>query len=232
MKVKHETNRASRAGSETDSNGSNPPLIEVNGTPAYDVAKRVFDLVVGTAILILLIPIIPAIAIMIKLDSHGPVFFKQDRVGQHGRVFRFYKFRSMHREAEMQKQAIETLNEQEGPVFKIRSDPRITSVGGFLRKSSLDEIPQIFNVLRGDMSIVGPRPHMPSEVAHYQPWHRQRLEVKPGITCLWQISGRSHISFDDWMSLDIEYIKQRGFFSDLAIVAKTVPAVMARRGAY
>lgn len=232
MKVKHEINRASRVGSETDSNGSSPPLVGVNATPAYDVAKRVFDLVVGTAILILLIPIIPAIAIMIKLDSHGPVFFKQDRVGQHGRVFRFYKFRSMHREAEMQKQEIETLNEQEGPVFKIRSDPRITSVGRFLRRSSLDEIPQIFNVLRGDMSIVGPRPHMPSEVAHYQPWHRQRLEVKPGITCLWQISGRSHISFDDWMSLDIEYIKQRGFFSDLAIVAKTVPAVMARRGAY
>jgi lipopolysaccharide/colanic/teichoic acid biosynthesis glycosyltransferase len=169
---------------------------------------------------------------MIKLDTPGPVFFKQDRVGRLGRVFKFYKFRSMYREAETRKSEIEKLNEQDGPVFKIRSDPRVTSVGSFLRRSSLDEIPQILNVLKGDMSLVGPRPQMPSEVAQYEPWHRKRLEVKPGITCLWQISGRSHISFDEWMRLDVEYLKQRSIATDLSIILKTIPAVIARKGAY
>lgn len=134
--------------------------------------------------------------------------------------------------ADRQKEALTNQNEQDGPVFKIKSDPRITSVGKFLRRSSLDEIPQILNVIKGDMSIVGPRPPLPSEVAGYQPWHRRRLEVKPGITCLWQISGRSQIGFNEWMRLDMEYLKTRSFRADLLIFLKTIPAVIARKGAY
>jgi exopolysaccharide biosynthesis polyprenyl glycosylphosphotransferase len=206
--------------------------IDTGESWGYKLFKRVVDLSIGSVILVLLLPIIPVIAIMIKLDTPGPVFFKQDRVGRLGRVFKFYKFRSMYREAETRKSEIEKLNEQDGPVFKIRSDPRVTSVGSFLRRSSLDEIPQILNVLKGDMSLVGPRPQMPSEVAQYEPWHRKRLEVKPGITCLWQISGRSHISFDEWMRLDVEYLKQRSIATDLSIILKTIPAVIARKGAY
>jgi lipopolysaccharide/colanic/teichoic acid biosynthesis glycosyltransferase len=134
--------------------------------------------------------------------------------------------------AESRKKEVEALNEQDGPVFKVRSDPRVTSVGKFLRRSSLDEIPQIFNVVKGDMSVVGPRPPLPSEVEHYQQWHWRRLEVTPGITCLWQISGRSHVSFNEWMRLDMEYLKHRGFKTDLLIFFKTIPAVIARKGAY
>jgi exopolysaccharide biosynthesis polyprenyl glycosylphosphotransferase len=200
--------------------------------PFYPFFKRAFDLFVAAIIMLLLIPVIPLIAIMIKLDSPGPVFFKQDRVGKDGRVFKFYKFRSMYQEAEQRKKEIEALNEQEGPVFKVKADPRVTTVGRFLRRSSLDEIPQIFNVLKGDMSIVGPRPQMPSEVAQYQPWHRRRLGVIPGITCLWQISGRSHVTFSEWMRLDMEYVTNRSLRTDLMIFLKTIPAVIARKGAY
>ena len=206
--------------------------FEIRRAPAYDLFKRLLDLAVGIVILVLLLPVIPAIAIMIKLDSPGPVFFKQDRVGRSGRVFKFYKFRSMFSGSETRRSEVAPLNEQTGPIFKMRSDPRITSVGGFLRRSSLDEIPQIFNVLKGDMSLVGPRPQMPDEAAQYEPWHRLRLAVKPGITGLWQIRGRSQISFDEWMRLDIEYIKTRSWWVDITILAKTLPAVMARRGAY
>lgn len=206
--------------------------FDVKPPGSYDVAKRCFDLVMGAAILVMLLPVFPIIALMIKLDSQGPVFFRQDRVGRNGKVFKFYKFRSMFKDAETRKKDVEAFNEQEGPVFKIRSDPRVTSVGRFLRRSSLDEIPQILNVLKGDMSIVGPRPHLVHEVDNYQPWHRKRLEVMPGITCLWQISGRSHVTFNEWMRLDMEYIRQRSFRTDLLIFLRTIPAVIARRGAY
>jgi exopolysaccharide biosynthesis polyprenyl glycosylphosphotransferase len=199
---------------------------------AYRAAKRVFDLLVAIAALVLLLPIIPLIAVMIKLDTPGPVFFRQQRVGRRGRPFAFYKFRSMFVDADERKKEVEALNEQDGPVFKVRSDPRVTNVGRFLRRSSLDEIPQIFNVVKGEMSIVGPRPPLPSEVLRYQPWHRRRLEVTPGITCLWQISGRSHLSFNEWMRLDMEYLKQRSLRADLVIFFKTIPAVIARKGAY
>lgn len=199
---------------------------------AYAAAKRVFDLFVASLALLLLVPIIPLIAVMIKLDSPGPVFFRQQRVGRAGRVFHFYKFRSMFAGADERKKEVEALNEQDGPVFKVRSDPRVTNVGRFLRRSSLDEIPQIFNVVKGEMSIVGPRPPLPSEVERYQPWHRRRLDVTPGITCLWQISGRSHLSFNEWMRLDIEYLKNRSMKTDLLIFFKTIPAVITRKGAY
>jgi len=217
--------------------GAAPQDIEVrkwkiNDPPAYAAAKRVFDLVVGSLILILLIPMLPFIAIMIKLDTRGPVFYKQDRVGEGGNIFKFYKFRSMIQEADKRRDSLSVLNEQDGPVFKIQSDPRITNVGKFLRSSSLDEIPQIFNVLKGDMSIVGPRPPLPDEVTSYLPWHMGRLAVKPGITCLWQISGRSRIGFNEWMRLDMEYVTTRSFRTDLLIFLKTIPAVIARKGAY
>jgi len=204
----------------------------IAGSARYAFGKRLFDLTLCLLGLILLVPIFPLIALMIKLDSKGPIFYRQDRVGQNGNVFKFYKFRSMIARADEKSMALQKKNEQDGPIFKIKDDPRITSVGTFLRRSSLDEIPQILNVLRGDMSVVGPRPPLPSEVTAYKPWHRRRLEVKPGITCLWQISGRSQIGFDEWMRLDIEYIKTRSMFTDLVIFVRTIPAVIARRGAY
>jgi lipopolysaccharide/colanic/teichoic acid biosynthesis glycosyltransferase len=204
----------------------------LHDTPGYVAGKRLFDLAIGSLVFVLVIPVVPLIALMIKFDSPGPVFYRQDRVGRGGRPFRFYKFRSMYREADRRRAELETKNEQQGPVFKIKSDPRITPVGQFLRRSSMDEIPQILNVLRGEMSIVGPRPPLPVEVARYQPWHRRRLDVKPGITCLWQIAGRSQIGFDEWMRLDMEYLRTRSLRTDLAIFVKTLPAVMARRGAY
>jgi lipopolysaccharide/colanic/teichoic acid biosynthesis glycosyltransferase len=206
--------------------------VVLNDTLAYIAGKRLFDLAVGLLVFVFVIPIVPLIALMIKLDSPGPVFYRQDRIGRGGRPFRFYKFRSMYREADRRRTELESRNEQEGPVFKIKADPRITPVGQFLRRSSVDEIPQILNVLRGEMSIVGPRPPLPVEVARYQPWHRRRLDVKPGITCLWQIAGRSQIGFDEWMRLDMEYLRTRSLRTDIAIFLKTLPAVMARRGAY
>jgi exopolysaccharide biosynthesis polyprenyl glycosylphosphotransferase len=200
--------------------------------PGYRFAKRAFDLVVGGAILLMLVPVIPLVALMIRLDSPGPVFYRQDRVGRGGRLFKFYKFRSMRADSDRMRADLEQRNEQSGPVFKIKNDPRITAVGQFLRRSSLDEIPQIFNVLKGDMSIVGPRPALPGEVAKYEAWHRRRLDVKPGITCLWQVAGRNQVGFDEWMRLDIEYMTHRSVRADVEIFLKTIPAVIARRGAY
>ncbi|MFH1755652.1 MAG: sugar transferase [Candidatus Latescibacterota bacterium] len=212
--------------------GDSNTNFELQDSKIYEAVKRFFDFVLGLVVMVLLIPIFPIIAIMIKLDSPGPVFYKQQRVGKDGKLFNFYKFRSMIRDAHAELDQVKALNEQEGPIFKIKADPRITAVGGFLRRSSLDEIPQILNVLIGNMSIVGPRPPLPAEVAGYQSWHRRRLEVKPGITCLWQISGRSHIGFNEWMRLDLEYLKNRSFRTDLLIFLKTLPAVIARKGAY
>lgn len=200
--------------------------------PGYRVAKRMFDVIVGSILFVLLVPIFPLVALMIKLDSKGPVFYRQDRVGRCGRPFRFIKFRSMYDDADRRLAQLRAKNEQAGPVFKMRADPRVTPVGSFLRRSSLDEIPQILNVIGGEMSIVGPRPPLPSEVCRYRPWHHRRLEVKPGITCLWQISGRSQIGFEEWMRLDMEYLRTRGLRTDIAIFARTIPAVIARRGAY
>lgn len=204
----------------------------IRNSRVYYHSKRLFDLIVGIGVMIVLIPIFPIIAVMIKMDSPGPVFFKQKRVGKDGRIFDFYKFRSMHQKAEIEKERLKQLNEYDGPTFKMKADPRITNVGKFLRRSSFDEIPQIFNVIKGDMSIVGPRPQIPPEVAQYQPWHRRRLEVIPGITCYWQISGRNQIGFDEWMRLDLEYLRTRSMRTDLTILMKTIPAVIARKGAY
>jgi exopolysaccharide biosynthesis polyprenyl glycosylphosphotransferase len=204
----------------------------VPGSWVYLAAKRLLDVVVALAGLVLLLPLLPAIVALIKLDSSGAILFRQKRVGRNGHLFTCYKFRSMVPNAESLKTALAARNEATGAAFKIRNDPRITAIGHFLRRSSLDEVPQLFNVLRGQMSIVGPRPQIPTEVELYEPWHRRRLAVKPGITCLWQISGRSHVGFDEWMRLDVEYVERRSMGLDLKILLGTLPAVIARKGAY
>jgi exopolysaccharide biosynthesis polyprenyl glycosylphosphotransferase len=206
--------------------------FEVPDSPSYRIAKRTLDIALALAGLTLLLPLVPVIVVLIKLDSSGSVLFAQKRIGRGGRLFTCYKFRSMVRNAEALKTQLATLNEATGPAFKIREDPRITPIGAFLRRSSLDEVPQLANVLLGQMSIVGPRPQIPAEVELYEPWHRRRLEVKPGITCLWQIAGRSEISFDEWMRLDLEYVRRRSLHMDLYILFRTLPAVIARKGAY
>ncbi len=198
----------------------------------YASMKRLTDIIVATFLLVLFLPIIPVVAILIRFDSPGPIFFKQRRIGKDGKAFDFYKFRSMVSGAENVIDALRPLSGVDGPVFKIKEDPRVTRVGRFLRRSSLDELPQLINVLRGEMSIVGPRPNLPSEVSQYLPWQRKRLDVTPGITCFWQIAGRSHIGFQEWMRLDLEYVRKRSYVTDLKIMMKTVPAVIARKGAY
>lgn len=208
------------------------PGFEVHDSWQYRVSKRALDVLFALAGLTLLLPLLPLIVVLIKLDSPGPVLFAQRRVGRHGRLFTCYKFRSMVKDAEALKSELAELNEATGAAFKIRRDPRITVVGGFLRRSSLDEVPQLINVLMGHMSIVGPRPQIPTEVELYETWHRQRLKVRPGVTCLWQIAGRSHIGFDEWMRLDLEYVRRRCMRLDLWIIFRTLPAVIARKGAY
>jgi exopolysaccharide biosynthesis polyprenyl glycosylphosphotransferase len=210
-------------------------VIEFQGarqSRLYAAMKRLTDIIVALLLLALFLPIIPVVAILIQLDSPGPILFKQRRVGKNGKIFNFYKFRSMVSGAENVIGSLRPLSGVDGPVFKIRNDPRITRVGRFLRRSSLDELPQLINVLAGDMSIVGPRPNLPSEVSQYVPWQKRRLDVTPGITCFWQIAGRSHIGFQEWMRLDLEYVRKRSYVTDLKIMLKTVPAVIARKGAY
>lgn len=210
-----------------------PELVtHVRSSRAYEVVKRVFDVVASLAGITLFLPLLPFLAVVVKLESPGPLFFRQARVGRYGRVFMCYKIRSMVADAEVLKEKYRHLNEATGAAFKIRRDPRITRVGQFVRRSSLDEYPQLFNVLRGDMSIVGPRPQIPSEVAQYTPEQRVRLLVKPGITCLWQVSGRNDVDFEEWMRLDREYALGRSLKLDFSILLRTLPAVIARRGAY
>ena len=203
-----------------------------NDTFGYRFIKRLFDLVAAFAGLVLLMPLFPFIVLLIKMESKGPIFFKQQRVGYYGQLFGCYKFRSMLVDAETLKTELAHLNEASGAAFKIKDDPRITGVGRFLRRSSLDEFPQLLNILKGDMSVIGPRPQIPSEVAEYPPDHAQRLLVKPGLTCLWQVSGRSHLDFLEWMQLDREYVQKCGIIFDLQILARTLPAVIERKGAY
>ena len=198
----------------------------------FDILKRFTDIAVASLILLLVLPVMPVIVLLIKLDSPGSVLFRQKRVGKDGREFDFFKFRSMHTGAENVIASLRPLSGVDGPVFKLKQDPRITSTGRFLRRSSLDELPQLLNVLKGDMSVVGPRPNLPSEVSQYLPWQRRRLDVTPGITCYWQIAGRSHIGFQEWMRLDLEYIRSRSLITDIKIMLKTIPAVIARKGAY
>jgi exopolysaccharide biosynthesis polyprenyl glycosylphosphotransferase len=196
-----------------------------------DAIKRATDIVLSGLALIALSPLFLVVAAAIKLTSSGPVFFKQVRVGLRGRYFPMFKFRSMVVDAERRLAELMSKNEQTGPVFKMRIDPRVTRVGRLLRAYSIDELPQLLNVLRGEMSIVGPRPPVPSEVAQYQPWQRRRLSVRPGLTCLWQVQGRNSIGFDEWMLLDLQYVDQWSFAKDAALIGRTVPVVVSGKGA-
>jgi len=199
----------------------------------YDTTlKRLLDVVLAAIGLVATLPLWLAIVIAVRLDSPGPAVFIQERVGLNGRLFRFYKFRSMFTDAEHRLAELESSNEVSGPVFKMRADPRVTRIGTLLRRTSLDELPQLLNVLKGDMSLVGPRPPLPREVEKYTPTDAVRLSVKPGLTCLWQISGRSTVSFDEWMALDRDYVHNMSFWLDLTILARTVRAVLSMRGAY
>jgi exopolysaccharide biosynthesis polyprenyl glycosylphosphotransferase len=198
--------------------------------PFEDAAKRAVDFALASVAMVALAPLFLVVAAAIKLTSTGPVFFKQVRVCLRGRLFGMYKFRSMVVDAERRLETLMAKNEQTGPVFKMRHDPRITPIGRVLRTFSIDELPQLFNILTGDMAIVGPRPPVPSEVAQYQPWQRRRLSVRPGLTCLWQVKGRNSIGFDEWMLLDLEYVDQWSFAKDAALIGRTVPVVVTGRG--
>ena len=187
----------------------------------YLFVKRLIDILASTLGLIVLSPIFLIISILIKLDSKGPIFFSQERVGFKGKTFKMYKFRSMVSNAEELKCNLMAQNEMSGPMFKMKHDPRITKVGKFIRKTSMDELPQLLNVLMGQMSLVGPRPSLPKEVAKFEPWMLKRLEVKPGLTCYWQVMGRNDIDFEDWMKLDIKYIYDRNIFLDIKLIFKT-----------
>ncbi len=194
--------------------------------------KRLLDVTGALVALVVTSPVLAIAAVLIKLESRGPVIYRSTRVGRGGRPFTFFKLRSMVNDADQMRHHLAHLNECDGPVFKISRDPRVTRIGRFLRSTSIDEIPQFVNVLRGEMSLVGPRPPIPVEVASYEPWQMHRLDVAPGITCLWQISGRSRIGFQEWMRLDLEYIRNRSFTMDLKILLRTIPAVLSREGAY
>jgi len=194
--------------------------------------KSAMDIIISGFGIIMLSPLFLIAAILIKLTSPGPVLFKQIRVGLNGRKFVLYKFRTMYRDAEAKQAELKALNEMDGPVFKIKKDPRITPVGRILRKFSLDELPQLLNVFVGDMSMIGPRPPLPNEVAQYESWQRRRLSMRPGVTCLWQISGRNKIDFNEWMKLDLKYLDNWSLWFDVKILIRTVPAVLFGTGAY
>jgi exopolysaccharide biosynthesis polyprenyl glycosylphosphotransferase len=207
--------------------------ISPNSSDGWPIlCKRMLDIVASLFLLLLLAPVFLIVGLLIKLDFSGPIFFVQDRVGLNKRRFRIYKFRTMVGDAEKKQSELESLNEADGPVFKIKNDPRITRLGKYLRKASIDELPQLLNVLKGDMSLVGPRPLPIRDYQGFdQDWVRRRFSVRPGITCLWQINGRSSVSFEEWMKLDLHYIDHWTFWLDLKLLAKTIPAVLKGVGA-
>ena len=210
-------------------------LLSLSSAPDSELRlffKRVFDVVLSFASLVVLSPLMAAIAAMIRITSPGPVLFQQTRCGLGGRRFTVYKFRSMINNAEQMRAELHQLNELDGPVFKISDDPRITPVGRWLRRFSLDELPQLWNVFRGDMSFVGPRPAVPEEVEQYEDWQRRRLRMRPGLTCIWVLEGRSHVDFNRWMQLDLKYIDNWSLWLDAKIFLRTIPIVLSGRGAY
>ncbi|MBN1955538.1 MAG: sugar transferase [Anaerolineae bacterium] len=211
------------------------PLIGIHGVSISQgklLFKRATDIAGSMLGLTLGFPLLGLIALAIRLDSSGPVIFRQTRVGLEGRTFEMFKFRSMRTGAEGEKEVLAGLNEADGPLFKIRDDPRLTRVGRFLRRTSMDELPQLINVLRGEMSLVGPRPNVPDEVAQYQEWHKKRLKAPPGMTGLWQVSGRSRLSFDEMVLLDIYYIENWSPWLDVKILLRTIPKALCGEGAY
>jgi lipopolysaccharide/colanic/teichoic acid biosynthesis glycosyltransferase len=204
-----------------------------NAASSYLVTKRIIDVLGASLGLIVLFPLFLIIFCLIKIeDRKESVFFKQERIGKDGESFYMYKFRSMVPNAEALKESLRNKNEANGPIFKIKSDPRVTKVGKFIRKTSIDELPQLLNVLKGEMSLVGPRPPLPDEVEQYTSFEWQRLFVTPGLTCYWQISGRSNISFEEWVKLDIKYIQERCILLDIKLILKTVTVFLGSRDAY
>jgi lipopolysaccharide/colanic/teichoic acid biosynthesis glycosyltransferase len=226
--------------------GASPTIAEIRQTvgraPAGDLQpllerpisriRRAIDVLFSTALLCALSPLLLLVAALVKATTPGPVIFRQQRAGQGGRPFSFYKFRSMYVDAEERRVALEAQNEKEGPIFKIQRDPRITPIGRILRRTSIDELPQLFNVLRGDMTLIGPRPPRMDEIEQYEPWQRQRLELIGGLTCIWQVSGRSEIQFLEWVRMDISYARRRTIWFDIWLLIQTIYAVLSGRGAY
>lgn len=207
-------------------------INEVKKSNFYEIIKRLFDIICSLISIIILSPVFILISILIKIeDPKGKILFSQDRCGKNGEIFKMYKFRSMVHNAEELLEDLQKMNEMSGPVFKIKEDPRITRVGKFIRKTSLDELPQIINILNGDMSFVGPRPPLVNEVKQYNEYQIQRLLVKPGLTCIWQVSGRNNIDFDEWIELDLKYIKERNLMLDLTLILKTIPALLGDENA-
>jgi len=210
-------------------------LLSLSSTPESELLlflKRVFDVALATFSLVALAPLMAGVAAAIRVTSPGPVLFEQTRCGLGGRRFTLYKFRSMINNAEQLKAELHQLNELNGPVFKLRDDPRITSVGRWLRRFSIDELPQLWNIVRGDMSFVGPRPAIPAEVDQYEPWQRRRLRMRPGLTCIWVLEGRNHLEFNRWIQLDLTYIDTWSLWLDAKIFLRTIPIVLSGRGAY
>ncbi len=197
-------------------------LSNLNDTDrTYKILKRALDIIGSVLGLILLSPLLLIVSILIKLESEGSIIFAQRRVGFRGKEFNMYKFRSMVVNAEDLKSQLKEQNEMSGPMFKMKNDPRITKIGKFIRKTSIDEVPQLINILKGEMSFVGPRPSLKSEVEQFKPWMLKRFEVKPGLTCYWQVMGRNNIDFEEWMKLDIKYVNERNIFIDIKLIFKT-----------
>ena len=197
----------------------------------YESLKRAMDIICSLIGLIVLMPILLVVSILIKTESKGPIIFSQDRVGKYGEKFKIYKFRSMVVNAEELKEKLANENERAGPMFKIKNDPRITKVGLFIRKTSIDELPQLVNILKGEMSIVGPRPSLPKEVKEFDDWMLKRLNVRPGLTCYWQVSGRNEIEFNQWMELDVKYVNERNILIDMILILKTFFVLFGDRNA-
>lgn len=205
--------------------------IERKESTLYKVSKRALDVIASFLGLVILSPILLIVAILIKLESKGPAIFAQSRIGLNGKEFKMYKFRSMVQNAEELKEKLAKQNEMSGPMFKMKNDPRVTKVGKFIRKTSIDELPQLLNILKGDMTLVGPRPSLPREVEKFESWMLKRLEVKPGLTCYWQVSGRNNIDFYEWMKLDLKYVNDMGFWLDIKLIFKTVAVLFGDKNA-
>jgi exopolysaccharide biosynthesis polyprenyl glycosylphosphotransferase len=217
---------------EKDTLDENNYIDSFEKKPGYFIIKRTIDIIGSAVGIVLLCPIMLVIAIIIKFDSSGPIIFAQERVGLGGKIFKMYKFRSMIQDAESLVEELKEQNEMSGPMFKIKHDPRITKVGRFIRKTSIDELPQLFNVLKGEMSLVGPRPNLPREVKCFTNYQKQKLRAKPGLTCYWQVMGRNNIEFEQWMKLDVKYIKERNTLLDIKLIFKTFSVLFGDKNAY
>ena len=209
----------------------NMQLINIANQNRYEKIKRFFDICISFAALVVLSPLLLVIAILIYLEDKGPVIYSQTRIGKDGRAFKLYKFRSMCVDADERLRDLQKLNERDGPVFKIRDDPRVTKVGKFIRKTCIDELPQLVNIIKGDMSIVGPRPPLPNEVEQYNSYQKQRLLVVPGLTCYWQIQKGEETTFDEWVELDLKYIKERSILLDFRLILLTFKVILSGKGA-